>query len=422
VRAVHDELLARATAAPADARGWVQFALFAEANAHWVQAAEAFDVAQRLVPNEPLFALHAAIARGWIDPGSTDAHQALAQAKRFERSAPWKQYAGDVLLERGEIESARALFEQAAALAPERPEPHAGLGECALEDEHFALAVEHLERALKLDPSYRAARYLLGRALQGCGREDEARRELALGAGGRKRRMPDRLTRELGPLTLDFERVLCTAAEWIDDGRAAKGEALLRQHAARHADDPRLGVNLGVARMRQRDPRGALEWFEAALKLDASSHFAHINRSACLLELGRVAEAAEAAEAAVVSAPGAARAHLQLARAYAALGDPSYAARAAQRAVELEPRDPAARHALAQALLSLGEDQRALPHFEAQRDLLPHRWQTHADLARAYALAGEFVRAREAFERARELAPDEPELELLASNMGLETR
>lgn len=422
LRSMHARLLEQTRSQPQDPQSWMRLALLCEANAYWLQAAEAFERAESLATEDPLLSLHAAYARWWIQPFAVDVGVLEARARQFARCAPWKQFVGDVLLERGEIVAARALFEQAAALAPERPEPRAGLGECALEEQHFAAAVEHLEGALRLDPGYKAARYMLGLALQGCEREDEGRRELARGAGGRKRRMPDRLTRLLEPLTLDFERVLGLAAEWIESGRAAQGEALLRQHAERNDRDPRLATNLGVARMRQRDPLGAVEWFDAALKLEPRSYFAQVNRSACMVELRRFDEALRAAQAAVEVAPAAARAHLTLARARAVLGDSAGAADAAQRAVELEPRDPAARQALGQALLDLGEDQRALTHFEAQRDLLPHQWQTHAELASASAAAGNLAQAQAALERALGLAPNQPELLELAFNLGFSSR
>ncbi len=415
------DLVDRAARQPARPEPWIQLGLVCEANAYWVQAAEAFERACALALQEPLLALHQHHARWRVDPLCVGVSELQARAARHQRSAPWQQFVGDVLVERGEFQAARLRFESAAALAPGQAEPLVGRGECALEEELFEQARAHFEAALRIDPSYKAARYMLGVALQRCGREEDAKRELARGAGGRKRRMPDNLSRALDSLTLDLERVLCQASEWIDSGEPARAEELLQQHAANHPTDARLSVNLGVARLRRNEPAVALADFDTALALAPQSHFAAVNRAACLLELGRLDEALDAARAAVAAAPAAARAHLALASACAALGEHAEAARAAERAVELEPTSPAARHGLASACVALGDPTRALAHFEAQCDLLPFLWQTHAELARALTHVGEPARAQQALDKAFELAASEPRLRALARELGLES-
>jgi len=420
LRAAFEADRARLEATGGDAESWTRLGALCEANLFWEQAAACFARAAQFPNADPLCALHAVIARTQLDEAHFDSAQLVERAAAYPRSAPWKQFVADVLLDRNEIDAARTLYAQASELAPDRPEPWTGLAECALERDSHAEAIDALHKAIGLDPKYRAAHYLLGRAYQAVGRGADAQREFALGAGGVRRRLPDRLAKAAEALTFDFERVLGLAAEWTRDGRAADAEALLRRHAERNAADPRLGVNLGLARLRQGDPHGALKWIDSALVLDPRAYMAHVNRSVCLLELGQHDEALAAAERAVECAPASHRTHLALARALAVAERHREASSVARRAVELEPRDPAARQALGEALLILGEDDdEALAQFEAQRDLLPASWLPHAELARALAIAGRKEQAQAAMAAARQLHPDEAVLARLATQFGL---
>lgn len=404
-----------------DPQAWVRLGALCEANLYWEQAAECFTRAASAQPNDPLLALHAALARSQVDASSLANAWLVEQCERYSRSAPWRQFAADLLFERGELQSAAHLYAQARELAPERPEPCMGLAECALEHDTPEIAVALLEQAVALDPMCRAAHFLLGRAYRAVGRREDAEREFALGAGGARRRMPDRLSKNVDALVLDFERVLGLAAKWIASGRAAAAEELLQRHAERNAHDPRLAVNLGLARMAQTDHEGALRWFDAAVELDGDAFQAHANRSACLLKLGRLEAARLAAERAVECAPASHRTHLALARALAALDRHAEAAAAAARSVELEPRDAASRQTLGEALLILGGvDELALEQFVAQRDLLPHSWTTHAELARALAVTGREAEARAALASARALGADPDVITRLARQLGIE--
>jgi len=72
------------------------------------------------------------------------------------------------------MSSARANFERMLAAGKVGALLRFGLGSEYLKSGDAAAAVEHLQRAVALDPGYSAAWKLLGKALLAAGRSDEA--------------------------------------------------------------------------------------------------------------------------------------------------------------------------------------------------------------------------------------------------------
>ena len=72
------------------------------------------------------------------------------------------------------MSSARANFERMLAAGKDGALLRFGLGSEYLKSGDAAGAVEHLQRAVALDPGYSAAWKLLGKALLDAGRSDEA--------------------------------------------------------------------------------------------------------------------------------------------------------------------------------------------------------------------------------------------------------
>jgi len=72
------------------------------------------------------------------------------------------------------MSSARANFERMLAAGKDGALLRFGLGSEYLKSGDAAAAVEHLQRAVALDPGYSAAWKLLGKALLAAGRSDEA--------------------------------------------------------------------------------------------------------------------------------------------------------------------------------------------------------------------------------------------------------
>ena len=64
--------------------------------------------------------------------------------------------------------------------------------------------VEAIERAVALDPRYRASRYALGLAYRGLGLLDQAQRELALGLDAQTRYLADPLSSQVAAYSVNL--------------------------------------------------------------------------------------------------------------------------------------------------------------------------------------------------------------------------
>ena len=69
-------------------------------------------------------------------------------------------------------------FKQMAAEFPDEPMAHFSLGKAYLERRQYADAVQALETAVRLDPTYAAAMVSLGDAYAGAGKTQQAREVL----------------------------------------------------------------------------------------------------------------------------------------------------------------------------------------------------------------------------------------------------
>lgn len=73
-----------------------------------------------------------------------------------------------------QFDKARRAYLQAETLAPERGEPHLGMGSLASEQGDDELAVREYRQALKIDPKLVGVNYYLGLSLTKLKRVDEA--------------------------------------------------------------------------------------------------------------------------------------------------------------------------------------------------------------------------------------------------------
>lgn len=134
-----------------------------ESKGDWTEAQNAFEKVLQLKPNDPVASnnlANAILERG----GNVDMALSLAQTARL--GMPYSPNAADTLgwvyYQKGVYGSAISLFQEALKLqeknkVPDNPNIHYHLGLAYLKTEQPKLAREHLERALKINPSYRGA-------------------------------------------------------------------------------------------------------------------------------------------------------------------------------------------------------------------------------------------------------------------------
>ncbi len=106
---------------------------------------------------------------GRIDDAEREAGEALRAKMNRERE---HRQQAETLREKTAIEAADRkrrgeMFRQVLEIDPDDPLGNFGLGELLTEEERFADAIAHLQRALRTDPRYSAAFLALGRALEG---------------------------------------------------------------------------------------------------------------------------------------------------------------------------------------------------------------------------------------------------------------
>jgi tetratricopeptide (TPR) repeat protein len=198
-------------------------------------------------------------------------------AQKLETSAAVQQRLGQQLLSQGEFADARAAFGRALVVAPESPECLAGMAGVEIAGEHWNEALVLARRALAADPSYTPAAYFAGLALQGLGRDEEARDFLALGTDSRVRWLNDPLTQELNGYRLTTGGLMEAAGAAVGSGNYARGAALYEKVLARKPKDPEVLNNLSGCLIELGQFDRAEQLLELTLRCAPASFAAHLN-------------------------------------------------------------------------------------------------------------------------------------------------
>jgi tetratricopeptide (TPR) repeat protein len=103
-----------------------------------------------------------------------------AELKLNPRHAPSYHQLAELALLDGHSQQARELFEQAARIDPGYASAHVGICRVLAAEQQPSEALPHCETAVRLDPELRDARYRLARLYQQLGRDQDARREMAV--------------------------------------------------------------------------------------------------------------------------------------------------------------------------------------------------------------------------------------------------
>ncbi|MCG8459568.1 MAG: tetratricopeptide repeat protein, partial [Holophagales bacterium] len=328
-------------------------------------AVPSFTNAQSLAPGEVRWAYYRAVgeeAVGDLQGAAASLRQVLSVR---EGNLPAVLRLADILVELGELDEARFLYDAALQAPLGQPAGHAGLGRIALESGRPAEAVEHLEKALEAQPQATALRYQLGLAYRDTGSVEKAKELLADG-GGEKVRYPDPLMIQLG-LRFDDAGTAATragqAARRGDLDQAIEG---YRQTLAQTPGDLRTRRSLAQALIETGDAEGAARELREILRQDPENASALVELGSLRLGAGgQASEGIEMLEKAVELAPDFREARLRLARALAGTGRLADGLPHMAKAVELDPRDMETRLMLARGHLGTGDPRAALEAVEA---------------------------------------------------------
>jgi protein O-GlcNAc transferase len=257
----------------------------------------------------------------------------------------------------GRLDAAEEIYKRILGVQPNHAVALHLLGLVASQRGSYQAAVEHIARAIKLDPSEPVFHVNLAEAYRGLGRADEAQST--------------------------YRQAL----------------ALAPHLAAAHN-------NLGTLLQAQGNLDEAIALFRRAIALESSYADAHNNLGIALQAQGHWDAAIAAFQRALAMEPRYARAHYNLGVAYHARGRLDEAVAELASAIELDDRHAEARYALARVLQDKGLAAQAEAQYRAAIDRRPTLAAAHNALGTLYQAQGNSKAAETCFCQALRLQPD----------------
>ncbi len=401
----------------ADAQRHAELGLVYEANGLVSEARASFENASELAPRNRLWRYHAMMMRQLCGDfaGALQGYRDLAEAEPDFAAVHYRL--ADALLEAGEFDEAAGAFRRTMALVPSAPQPYVGLADVSLRQRDFARAVQLLEEARALDPTYRQTNYLLGLAYRGLGRREEAERELALGIDSSKRYVADAASKQLENYLAGFASQLKKANALDDAGRFSDAAQILERALAIRPNDVSVMINLSVAYQHMQVFQRALDLLLRAEAADDSRAEIYINIVECLLALQRPEEAIPYGEKAAELAPDLGQAHFAAGRAlYTAqrFGEAREALRATAR---LDTQNPEVFLLLGIACARLQQYLEAKQNLVKASQRMPGHMLAHLNLATICIKLGNYEEATAALAVAQRLAPNDHRIQAVADRL-----
>ena len=249
----------------------------------------------------------------------SDAAARLKQAVALARDyLPARVALADALLDAGNLDESRQVFESLSGDPRAAPAAELGLGRLDAIAGRHDLAIAHFERAIQLFPEFGAAHYALAMSFRALGRTDDARSALA--------------------------RHGQFGARWpaLDDP--------LRASVAARRDDAAATLRRGVTLADAGDVAGAIAAHETALAADPSLVQAHVNLISLYGRAGQFAKAEEHYQSAVALGADLAEAHYDYGVLLGLQEKWDLAAAAYRKALALNPAQVQAHNNLGQIL------------------------------------------------------------------------
>ena len=350
-----------------------------------LDAAEAcYRNAHILAPDDYRWCHYLADAHRWQGE-SDDAIAAFNSALELKADdVPAMVALAEVLLEAGQRQRAKPLFERSMQLAPSAA-AMVGLAKIAAADKDFDTAIRLFESALAQQPKATSIHYPLAMAYRGKGDLETAQRHAAQ-RGDTRVRTDDPLLDSLAALKIGAEYHLKQGVAAGQAGDLARALAELQAAVAADPNNAAARLNLGTALALSRDKEGAIRQYGESLRLDPRSAQAHFNLAVLLAERQDQRPAAlEHYQQAVALDPEYLAAHLGLADLLVRSGQHAQAAEHYGRAVQIDPRNRTARLAQAIALGRSGQYPAAHQQLVHALEVLPDDLDLKHALARLLA-------------------------------------
>lgn len=390
------------------------------ANDMWAEALRCFETTVRFSPEDPLPRYYLAMATMRMG----DPQKALAlyreTTRRFPGFAPAHEREGSLLLDMGDFDGAEAAFRRVVEADPQAMQGYLGLGDVANRRKNYAKALEYLLRAVQMAPGDRTAHYLLGLALRGLGRDEEARRELALGLNAQRSPIMDDWFVDMFRHQKQVAAQIRYAGAVLQQGRADQAVAILEEVYRWHPDDIWIMNNLALSYIRLKRSAEARALLARALEVEPEHFLTQLNLAECALAEGRVSEALEHADLAIRYSPTTAQAHVTRALCLLRLQPPRIAeARdALETASANDPWNADTMTKLAVVRRNLGEKREAQETFRKAIGLSPAFLPAWIGLSEVSIDLGDRDEARRALGEVRRLAPNDPRVAILEKRIG----
>jgi len=355
-----------ATARPQDVAAVGALARVLHAWNQWGAAHETYARAQALAPRAFEWQYLDGLA---LQRLARHADAAIRFEEALQRSAdylPARVNLAESLLEAGNLDRAKQVFDTLRGEPAAEPAAELGLGRIAAASGNDAAAVAHLERAVALFPEWGAAYYTLARAYRALGRGDDARRALERHAqyGARWPALNDPAFATVTALRDDAETQLQRGLKLAEAGDLA---GAIAAHEAALARDPsivRVHVNLISLYGRTGEWAKAEQQYRAVVALGFNLDEAHYDYGVLLGLQEKWALAADAYRQAIAVNPDHAEAHNNLGQILERERRFDEAAAAYRQAVDSQPVFRLARFNLGRMLIALDRAADAIVEFE----------------------------------------------------------
>ena len=325
------------------------------------------------------------------------------------RAAAWA-------LEAGELEDAWRLAARAIELDPTDAHGHRILGMTLLADRDPEQAVAVMEPHVGRQPGDLAARYLLGRALQVMGRDDDGARELTV-AGAARPTFIDPWTQSVRDQRLDRSQRMDDVLSLAAKGRREDAFALLAQMEARYGPEKEIRFGKVAALAVLGDHAGVLSSADEIIAVEPGWAPPRLRAGLAAVALAQrgaenpgelLRRAREEGLRCVELTPGDPQAHELIGRAAAADGRWGDALVAFRRCLEIEPSTVRYHIAVADSLVETGGLLDAIRVVRRVDETFGRSVDSALVESRALAIGGRARDARRLLEQCRGAMPNHP--------------
>jgi tetratricopeptide (TPR) repeat protein len=272
----------------------------------------------------------------------------------------------EALLDAGELEESKRLFEGLVKEPAAEPVAEFGLGRIASADDGLSDAAAHFEKAIALYPELGAAHYALALTYRKLGRRDDARRELALHEqyGARWPAIPDAALDRVNALKDNASTLIERGMKLAESGDVAGAIAAHEDALTREPSSVDAHANLISLYGRAQNWSKAEEHYRALVALGLNLGDAHYDYGVLLGLQEKWEPAAEAYRRALVANPQHAQARNNLGQILERDRNFEEAAAEYRRAIEAQPGFRLARFNLGRMLIALGRPAEAIVEIE----------------------------------------------------------